>query len=119
MPAKLNLDWDLRCKPTSRQIGNVRTNVYETYMVPKNGKPFLTDKSVETYYVDQYGNRASVQGKKSEYHYNNDGTLKNATIQRERPAAHSGQDFEDENQSQRDFFDIYVVLAVDGVEHLH
>lgn len=87
MPVKLNLDldWDLQCKPTSRQIGNVKSNVYETYMVPKNGKPVLTDKSVETYYVDKYGNRASIEGKKSEYHYNNDGTLKNATIQRERP----------------------------------
>ena len=78
---------------TSRQIGDIKTDVYEEIETPAEikskganpeikGKPVVTYKTVKSYYVDKYGTPLNNRAKQSVYYYNMDGSLKRAQIER-------------------------------------
>ena len=80
---------------TSKQIGNIRSDMIESYEtpavikeqgakpVPTGEKPVLTSKEVSTYYTDRFtGERAGRNGKMSSYCYNYDGSPDYAKIDR-------------------------------------
>ncbi len=77
-----NLDFELNCdsKTTSRQVGNVRTEVNEFY---SNGR--LQDKSVNTYYVDKFTKQKDPNRptKTTTYYYDNSGVLTKTEMTKE------------------------------------
>lgn len=84
MPARISRDFKYNEINTSKQIGNIRSDVSETYRVYPGKKPVLESKNVDTYYVDEYtGKRATPIGKSSHYSYNEFGELKEAVIERQ------------------------------------
>lgn len=85
MPRKIQLGYTYNNVNTSKQIGNVRSDVFEAYKVyPGDKKPVLDHKIVDTYYVDEFtGKRQGLKGKSSRYYYDEAGALKEAFINRQ------------------------------------
>ena len=85
MPRIIHSDYTYNDVNTSKQIGNIRSDVIESYKVYHGDKkPVLESKIVDTYYVDEFtGERKGSKVKSSTYYYDDAGALKEAFIKRQ------------------------------------
>lgn len=85
------VDFNFDEKKTSRQAGNVKSEIAELY---SDGK--LQNKTVNTYYVDSFTQQKDPNRpmKTTTYHYNDSGVLKKAEMKKECTNLHNEYKFE-------------------------